>query len=141
MFCFLWHLEKRFLLSSTSTGLQDTCYIVKTCQLVQLLCSDVLTLSLCKTDSEEISVMLPYRSRIYDIFGMIWYILISIYYVNWHFLFVLEIGMFEFVSLDAKYLRSIALVSWLPISNNSLQSILFGPADTDIWKWLVHIIS
>ena len=61
-------------------------------------------------------------------------ILISVHYANWDSLYVLEIGLFEFVRLDAKALRSIALLFWLPTLNRSLQSILFGFVDSDIRK-------
>ena len=75
--------------------------------------NDVLTLFSWKTDSKEISALFPYWSGISDISGMVWHtsfnILISVYYVNWHFVIDLEIALFEFVSLDAKALRSIAL--------------------------------
>ena len=37
MVCFIWHLEKRFVLSPMSTGLQHTRCIVKMGQLVNLL--------------------------------------------------------------------------------------------------------
>ena len=38
MFCFLWHAEKRFLMSPMGTALQRTQFIVSLCQLVNLLC-------------------------------------------------------------------------------------------------------
>lgn len=52
------------------------------------------------TDSEDISAILPYSPGI---------IFFSVYYVNQHSPFMLEIGLFKFISSDPKTLESIAL--------------------------------
>ena len=102
------------------------------------------TLPLLETESEEIGAQLPYWSGISDISEMIWHIgfniLISVYYVNWHLVLVLQIGLFEFVSLDGKAWRAIALFLIQPTLNRSLQSILLDSIDTDIRKWLVYTL-
>lgn len=60
-----------------------------------------LTMSSCETNRQEISAMMPYWSGISGISGMIWHIGLSILilaqFVNWHFLFVLEITILSFL--------------------------------------------
>ena len=88
-----------------------------------LICceSDVLILSSCKTDSEDISTRLLYLYLEYLRFLETSDILILVHYIVWHSLFVLETGLFKFVKLDDKALRSIALLFWLSTLNKSLQ--------------------
>ena len=49
-------------------------------------------------------------------------ILILVHYIVCHSLFVLETGLFQFVKLYDKALRSIALLLWLTTLNRSLQA-------------------
>ena len=89
-----------------------------------LICceSDVLIQSLCKTDSEDISTRLFCLYLKYLRFLETSDILILVHYIVWHSLFVLETGLFKFVKLDYKALRSITLLFWLPTLNRSLQA-------------------
>ena len=89
-----------------------------------LICceSDVLILSSCKTDSEDISTRLLYLYLEYLRFLETSDILILVHYIVWHSLYVLETGLFKFVSLDEIALRSTALLFWLPNLNRSLQA-------------------
>ena len=89
-----------------------------------LICceSNVLILSSCKTDSEDISTRLLYLYLEYLRFLETSDILILVHYIVWHSLFVLETGLFKFVNLDDKALQSIALLFWLPTLNRSLQA-------------------
>ena len=89
-----------------------------------LICceSDVLILSSCKTDSENISTRLLYQYLEHLRFLETSDILILVHYIVWHSLFVLETGLFKFVSLDDKLLWSIALLFWLSTLNRSLQA-------------------
>ena len=89
-----------------------------------LICceSDVLILSSCKTNSEDISTRLLYLYLEYLRFLETSNILIFVHYIVWYSLFVLEAGLFKFVNLDDKILRSIALLFWLPTLNRSLQA-------------------
>ena len=89
-----------------------------------LICceSNNLILSLCKTDSQDIMTRLPYLYLEYLGILETFDILILVHYIVWHSLFVLETGLFKFVSFDGKALRSIPLLSWLPILNGSLQT-------------------
>ena len=107
-----------------------------------LICyeSDVLILSLLKTDSEDVITRLLYLYLEYLRFLETSDILILVHYIVWHSLFVLESGLFKFVKLDDKALQPIALLFWLPTLNRST-SILFGSLDTDSRKWFVHFIS
>ena len=89
-----------------------------------LICceSDVLILSSCKTDSEDISTRLLYLYLEYLRFLETSDILILVGYIVWNSLFVLETGLFTSVKLYDKALRSIALLFWLPALNRSLQA-------------------
>ena len=89
-----------------------------------LICceSNVLILSSCKTDSEDISTRLLYLYLEYLRFLETSDILILVHYIVWHSLYVLETGLFKFVSLDEIALRSTALLFWLPNLNRSLQA-------------------
>ena len=89
-----------------------------------LICceSDVLIVSSCKTDSEDISTRLLYLYLEYLRFLGTSDILILVHYIVWHSLFVLETGLFKFVNLDDKALWSIALLFWLPILSRFLQA-------------------
>ena len=89
-----------------------------------LICceSNVLILSSCKTDSEDISTRLLYLYLEYLRFLETSDILILVHYIVWHSLFVLETGLFQFVKLYDKALRSIALLFWLTTLNRSLQA-------------------
>ena len=138
MFCFLWHVEQRSVLSPMSTGLWHTHCIVTMCQLVNLLWVQ------CFNPVIVWDLQRRYQCKVTIFIWNIWHLwnhLISVHYANWHSLFVLEIDLFESFSFDAKALRSITLPFWLPNLNRSLQSILIGSVDTDIRKWLVHAIS
>ena len=108
-----------------------------------LICceSDVLILSLCKTDSEDISVRLFYLYLEYLRFLETSDILILVRYLVWHSLFVLKTGLFKFVKLDDKGLWSVALLFWLPALNRSLQAfclaLLTLTTKNDLFKSLV----
>ena len=84
--------------------------------------SDALMLSSWKTDSEDISTRLLYLYLEYLRFLETSDILILVHYIVWHSLFVLETGLFQFVKLYDKALRSIALLFWLTTLNRSLQA-------------------
>ena len=72
-------------------------------------------------------------------------ILILVHYIVWHSLFVLETGLFKFVNLDDKALRSIALLFWLPTLSGSLQAfclaLLTVTAGNDLFISLVIHLS
>ena len=101
MFYFLWHVEKIFVLSLMSAALQHTHCIV-TCKLVNLLWERCFNPVLMQGIKCQVVIF------IWNIWsGIMWYIDLSTP-CKLTFLFVLEIGLFEFVSLDAKALQSIA---------------------------------
>ena len=89
-----------------------------------LICceNDVLILCLCKTDSEDISARLLYLYLEHLRFLETSDILILVHYIVWHSLLVLETGLFKFVKLDEKALRSIVLLFWLSTLNKLLQT-------------------
>ena len=89
-----------------------------------LICceSDVLIVSSCKTDSEDISTRLLYLYLEYLRFLGTSDILILVHYIVWHSLLVLETGLFKFVNLDDKALWSIASLFWLPTLSRFLQA-------------------
>ena len=94
------------------------------CIVSLLICceNDVLILSSCKTESEDISTRLLYLYLEYLRFLETSDILILVHYIVWHSLFVLETGLFQFVKLYDKALPSIDLLFWLTTLNRSLQT-------------------
>ena len=101
--------------------------------------NNVLILPSCKTDNEDII-----STRCFIYIWNIWDfwkhdILILVYYIVWHSLFVLETGLFKFIKLYDKALRSIALIFWLTTLNRSLQvfclALLTLTCHSDTSEW------
>ena len=85
--------------------------------------SNVLILSSCKTDSEDISTRLLYLYLEYLRFLETSDILILVHYIVWHSLFVLETGLFQFVKLYDKALLT------LTTGNDLFMSLVIHPSD------------
>ena len=145
IFYFLWHVEKRFLRSPMITVLQHTHCIVTTCQLVNLLWEQCFNPVLVQDWQQR------HQCNVAMLIWNIWHLWNDLTYWSQYIdlsavcklAFPIRVGNhhFEFFSLDAEALRSVALSFWLPIFSRSLQSILFGSVDTGIRKWLVHTTS